>query len=83
MDPQIAWNELHEALAARNWDRVAELAEALLGWIGSGGFPPQTSSHAGLTRSWHKDVTYCVCHLALASVKKSRKRARRRNGRGQ
>lgn len=79
MDPQVTWNELHDAVAAREWDRVTELAEALLAWIARGGFPPQTSTHEGLTKSWHKDVTYCVCHLALASVTKASKRVSRRN----
>lgn len=83
MDPQATWNELHAAIAERDWPRVTELADALLLWIGRKGFPPQTSSHVGLTRSWHRDVTYCVCQLALASVKKARKRAeRKRSGRG-
>lgn len=79
MDPQTTWDELHEAVARRDWECVAELAEALLTWIARGGFPPRTSAHDGLSRSWHKDVTYGVCQLALASVKKARKRRNRKS----
>lgn len=74
MDCQTTWNELHAALAKRDWDRVRELAEALLQWIARDGFPPQTSSYTGLTKTWHRDVTYLVCHLALGSIPKRRKR---------
>jgi hypothetical protein len=80
VDPQATWNELHDAVADRDWERVEELADALLEWIGKGGFPPKTSAHPRLTQSWHKDVTHCVCHLALASLKKARTRAKRRKG---
>ena len=42
MDPQVTWDALLESLAAREWDRIDELARALLAWLDSGGFPPKT-----------------------------------------
>ena len=41
MDPQITWEELLQAWARRDWEAVVEYAEALLGWLDRGGFPPE------------------------------------------
>jgi len=79
MDPQVTWNDMHAALADRDWDRVTELAEGLLDWIKRRGFPPVTSDHPGLKPSWHRDVTYVVCHLALGSVPKARRKRSHRS----
>ena len=38
MDPQTAWDDLLEAIAGRNRDRVEELAEGLLTWLSRNGF---------------------------------------------
>jgi hypothetical protein len=47
MDPAAAWRELTDALASGNHDTAIERAEALIDWIGKGGFNPINCSHSG------------------------------------
>src|SRR5712671_1560798 len=47
MDPAAAWRELTDALASGNHDTAKERAEALIDWIGNGGFNPINCSHSG------------------------------------
>ena len=37
MDPQVTWNEMVEAAAARDWVTARERAEALLAWLAKRG----------------------------------------------
>jgi hypothetical protein len=47
MDPKAAWKELTDALAAGDHATAQERAEALIDWIGNGGFNPINCSHSG------------------------------------
>lgn len=69
MDPETAWNEMMEAVAARDWPTAEEFARALLEWLAKGGFPPRTSLHEGLTREWHVEISQAVCRLAIKHVR--------------
>ena len=44
MDPQATWEQLQEAYGNAEWETVRELAQALLDWLDSGGFPPTTQA---------------------------------------
>ena len=73
MDPQATFDELLSALADRDWDRVAELSDALLGWLQKEGFPPQTLGSQKLGKDWHRAVATFICTLAMAEARKGRK----------
>jgi hypothetical protein len=47
MDPAVAWKELTDALAAGNHAAAKERAEALISWVGMGGFNPINCTHGG------------------------------------
>jgi uncharacterized protein (UPF0262 family) len=47
MDPAAAWRELTDALGRGDHDTAKERAEALIDWIGKGGFNPINCSHSG------------------------------------
>lgn len=81
MDPQATLTDLLQAVADRDWDRVDELAEALLAWIGKGGFPPRTIGPETLPRSWHVTVAEFLCDLAKSKARLARKRRPRRKER--
>lgn len=78
MDPQAALDELLEAVEAREWDRVDELANGLLQWLTNQGFPPRTIGPETLGRDWHRTVAEFVCYMAQARVRDARKRRERR-----
>ncbi len=44
MDPQATWEQLQEAYGNAEWETAGELAQALLDWLDSGGFPPITQA---------------------------------------
>lgn len=81
MDPQATLTDLLQAVADRDWDRVDELADALLTWIGNGGFPPETFGPETLPRQWHTAVTELLCDLAKSEARVARKRRQRRQER--
>ena len=80
MDPDVTLRELLEAVQVRAWDRVDELAEALLQWIEKRGFPPSTIGSSQLGIEWHRTVTTMVCHLAVSKARDARKRRHRKAG---
>ena len=80
MDPEATLRELLEALQVRAWDRVDELAEALLDWLEKRGFPPLTVGPRELGVEWHRAMATFVCHLARSRVRDARKRRERRTG---
>ncbi len=80
MDPECTLQELLEAVQARAWDRVDELAEALLDWLQKRGFPPITVGPRELGVEWHRAVATCVCYVAKSKVRDARKRRERRAG---
>lgn len=60
MDPQAAWNEMLEAIAANDLLEAEIRAEGLLRWLDRGGFAPQTLSQT-LPGEWDKLICRCVC----------------------
>jgi hypothetical protein len=47
MDPAVAWRELADALASGDHATAKVRAEALIDWLGMGGFNPINCSHSG------------------------------------
>ena len=80
MDPEATLRELLDAVHARAWDRVDELAGALLDWLEKRGFPPLTIGPRELGVEWHRATATFVCHLARSKVRDARKRRERRAG---
>ena len=78
MDPDATLRELLQAVQSRAWDRVDELAEALLNWLEKRGFPPTTVGPPQLGVEWHRTVATCVCHLAVSRSRDARERRRRK-----
>ena len=74
MDPQVTYDEMLAAAAARDWKSANEKAEALLAWLKQKGYPPVTSPQPGLSRTWHKTAAYFACRLVQTW------KTRRRNG---
>ncbi len=72
MDPNATLRDLLDSLKARDWDRVQELSESLLGWIEKRGFPPVTIGPAELGNEWHRAFATFVCHAALGKVRTAR-----------
>lgn len=80
MDPHATLNELLAALGERDWDRIEELADALLRWMECRGFPPTTLGPESLGKEWHRAVATFVCYAAKSKVRDARKRRRKRGG---
>lgn len=69
MDPQVTWDQLLAAYAARDCDTIAERAEALLHWLRRGGFPPRATTGSDLGPAWDRAVALAACQFALAHVR--------------
>ncbi len=67
MDPQVAWDRLLSAYADGDWDQIEEHAEALLGWLDRGGFPPRVVSHTDL-QDFDRTLAYVGCRFALEAL---------------
>ncbi len=80
MDPNACLAELLETIEDRDWDRVEELAHALLEWLDKSGFPPDTLGSIRLGTYWHQTVARSICKAAIARVRNARKRLRRKRG---
>jgi hypothetical protein len=65
MDPRATWRELKDAYRAADWSRVSELAEALLGWLEMGGFPPETADGEPMGEEWDRAVARAAAESAL------------------
>ena len=78
MDPQASLNELLTAVEDRDWDRIEELADALLHWMEHSGFPPKTLGPESLGKQWHRAVATFVCYAAKSKVRDARKRRGKR-----
>lgn len=68
MDPDAALKDLLDAVEEGDSDRVAELSDALNGWIANGGFPPKTLGPWKLGQIWHIAVTKAILRLAKSHV---------------
>lgn len=64
MDPDAAWRALLAALESGDRDRVLETAAALAGWLGRGGFPPDTTGTV-TSPEWHRRIAECACRVAI------------------
>ena len=80
MDPQATLDELLMAIGERDFERIDELADALLRWMEHRGFPPRTLGPETLGRQWHRAVATFVCYAAKSKVRDARKRRRKRGG---
>ena len=78
MDPDATLRDLLDALHVRDWDRIDELAGALLEWMEKRGFPPTTLGAKELGREWHRTVATFVCYAAQTKVRDARKRRSRK-----
>jgi hypothetical protein len=65
MDPQATWSMLLDAYQSQDWPLVEELAEALLGWLAGGGFPPRLD---GRDDCRTRLIVQMVCSQALHTV---------------
>ena len=80
MDPDATLRELLQAVQARAWNRVDELAGALLDWLEKRGFPPIVVGTRDLGVEWRRTMATFVCHLAQSKMRDARKRRERRAG---
>jgi hypothetical protein len=69
MDPQATWDDLLDAYADKDRDRVDELADALLTWLDRGGFPPRATTGRDLGREWDVAIARAACEFALSNVR--------------
>jgi len=70
VDPQATWDELLEAYAEADWDRVEELADALIRWLQRGGFPPRAVTGSDMGHDWDRAIALAGCRFATAQARK-------------
>jgi hypothetical protein len=68
MDPQANWEQLLEAYAEGDWDRVQDVADGLLHWLQRGGVPPRATTGRDLGGDWDRAIALAACRLALAKA---------------
>jgi hypothetical protein len=64
MDPQATWDELQEAYAEEDGQRVRELGQALHEWLDRGGFPPRTTQGRARGEAWDRAIARCVAAVS-------------------
>jgi hypothetical protein len=69
MDPQVTWGELLEAYTGQDWPAAEAAATALINWLDSGGFPPQTISGRTFADTWNQAIAYAACRLAISEAR--------------
>lgn len=69
MDPQASWEQLLEVFADGDWERVDELADALLTWLERDGFPPRATTGSDLGQDWDRAVAQAACRFAQERVR--------------
>lgn len=67
MDPQVAWDQLLEAIASKDLDAAEMHAENLTAWLAKDGFAPQIFSRL-LTEDWDRQVCLHVCRRILLAA---------------
>jgi hypothetical protein len=72
MDPEVAWNEMLDAIAETNLADAKLRAESLLNWIERGGFVPQTVKRS-IPDEWNRLICDRVCWEVLRTGNRSRK----------
>jgi hypothetical protein len=73
MDPQATWNQMLEAYATSDWDEVTDLAEALIHWLGSGGFPPKVAGSVPVGDHWNRSVALYAAQLSLEDARRRKR----------
>ena len=68
MDPQAAWSEMLEAVAANDFVEAELRAGALLDWLDRGGFAPQTVSRV-LPTEWDRLICRYLCQKIQLAAK--------------
>ena len=66
MDPEAAWRNLLDALEDADELAADDAVAALLTWLDSGGFPPQTMANHNMSPRWNRAVAYAACLATLA-----------------
>lgn len=66
MDPQVAWEELCEAYAVRDYETARECASSLLKWLRLDGFPPQAMAGRKFDARWNRTIVKATCEMVLA-----------------
>ena len=66
MDPDAAWRMLIDALEEADECAADDAVAALLNWLDSGGFPPQTIANHTMSPRWNRAVAYAACLATLA-----------------
>ena len=72
MDPQVAWNELLDAIATNDLFEADIRAEGLLNWLDKGGFAPQTMIRV-LPDHWDRLVCRYLCRKVMLAAHSSGK----------
>ena len=65
MDPQAAWKNLLDACSEGDINAIEDAATALLTWLDSGGFPPETIESRSMGPRWNRAVSHAACLAAL------------------
>lgn len=65
MDPQQTWTNLVRAVIEEDGLAAREAATALLGWLRSEGFPPQTLPNQQMPAEWNRAVAQAACRSVL------------------
>lgn len=64
MDPQVCWAELERAESDRDRARIAECADALIGWLEKDGFVPPVFINRGIDRKNALWMLRTIRHVA-------------------
>ncbi len=77
MDPNTTWDNLLHAYATKDFASAIEHAQALLAWLGRGGFPPRLtvgSTTMALTcqldDGWNRAIAQAACQHVLDRFRK-------------
>lgn len=68
MDPQAAWNEMLDAIAANDLFEAELRAEELIRWLDRGGFAPQTLLRL-LPDEWDQLICRYLCRKVMLAIK--------------
>jgi hypothetical protein len=69
MDAQDSWNQLCDAWAKEEWDRMKTLATDLINHVQAGGPPPHVLGRSDLGKSWDEVLTRAACAYVLDRFK--------------
>jgi len=70
MDPQATWQAMLDAYAESDWIAAPEHAEALIGWLDRGGFPPETVEGRELRPELNRAIAIAASRLVLEKAER-------------